>query len=300
MIHTLTHEQIAAALLEGPALVMLDRVELDTDAGTAVGTKAVSMAEPFFQGHFPGAPIMPGVLQVGAMVQAASLLATQGQAVNLRLVMLERVKFRKPVMPGDIMSVDVKATGTDANGALTFEAKTLTGEDTTCSARLALAAAPVGTPTASEAPAGEPVQHLDAVAIMKIIPHRYPFLLVDAAEVYEGMMLGHKNISGGEALLVGSKCMSFFEYLQVEAAAQTACADALSKPESQGKLGYFMSIDKAEFFRQALPGDRLEMQVEVNVRGRFGTGQATGRIAGETVFEATMKFALVDREQEKL
>lgn len=300
MTQTLTYEQIAAALLEGPSLVMLDRLELDTESGTATGSKAVSMAESFFQGHFPGAPIMPGVLQVGAMVQAASLLATQGQTVSLRLVVLERVKFRKPVMPGDMMGVEVKATGTDANGALTFEGKTTTGEDTTCSARFALAAAPVGTPVESTLPTGEPLRHLDTVAIMKIIPHRYPFLLVDAAEVYEGMILGHKNVSGGEALLAGAKCMSFFEYLQVEAAAQTACAEALSLPESQGKLGYFMSIDKAEFFRQARPGDRLEMQVEVNLRGRFGTGQATGRIAGETVFEATMKFALVDREQAKI
>jgi 3-hydroxyacyl-[acyl-carrier-protein] dehydratase len=297
MAQTLAYESIAAALLEGPPLVMLDRIELDKEAGTAIGTKAVTMAESFFQGHFPGAPIMPGVLQVAAMVQAASLLASEGQAVNMRLVLLERVKFRKPVLPGDMLSVEVNATG-NVGDALTFEGKTLVGGDTTCSARFALAAAPVSSPSLTAIALAEPVRHLDTVAIMKIIPHRYPFLLVDAADVYEGAIVGHKNVSGGESLLAGAKKPSFFEYLQVEAAAQTACADALSLPETQGKLGYFMSIDKAEFFRQVVPGERMDMQAEFTLRGRFGTGQAVVRVGDEVVFEATMKFALVDREQE--
>jgi 3-hydroxyacyl-[acyl-carrier-protein] dehydratase len=300
MPQTLCYEQIAAALLEGPPLVMLDRLELDAEAGSATGTKAVSMAEPFFQGHFPGAPIMPGVLQVGAMVQAASLLASKGESVNVRLVLLERVKFRKPVMPGDVLTVEVTAGDAAEGGARRFEGKTICGGDTTCSARFALAAEPVGTPAEGTVPEGEPKETLDTMGIAKIIPHRPPFLLVDAADVHDGWMMGYKNVSGGDALLVGAKCASFFEYLMVEAAAQTACAEALSAPESQGKLGYFMSIDKAEFFRQASPGDRLEMQVAMNMRGRFGTAEATGRVAGEVVFQAAMKFALVDREREEV
>ena len=67
------HQSLDDYLSEGPALTMLDRLELDISAGTASGVKAVSMGEPFYQGHFPGAPIMPGVLQVAAMVQAASI-----------------------------------------------------------------------------------------------------------------------------------------------------------------------------------------------------------------------------------
>lgn len=297
MPQTLTYAQIAAALLEGPPLVMLDRLEVDAAAGTAVGCKAVTMADSFFQGHFPGAPIMPGVLQVAAMVQAGSLLASEGGPVTLRLVLLERVKFRKPVLPGDMLRVEVKATGGEG-GALTFEGKTLVGDDTTCSARFALAAAPVASPSATALVLAEPLRHLDTVAIMKIIPHRYPFLLVDSADAYEGALVGHKNVSGGESLLQGAKCASFFEYLQVEAAAQTACADALALPETQGKLGFFMSIDKAEFFRQVAAGERMDMQAEFSLRGRFGTGQAIARVGTEVVFEATMKFALVDREQQ--
>jgi 3-hydroxyacyl-[acyl-carrier-protein] dehydratase len=300
MPQTLSYEQIAAALLEGSPLVMLDRLELDAEAGIATGTKAVSMAEPFFQGHFPGAPIMPGVLQVGAMVQAASLLASEGEEVSVRLVAMERVKFRKPVMPGDVMTVEVTAVPAAEDGSLRFEGKTLCGGDTTCSARFGLAPAPVGTASDVAVPDEEAQETLDTMAIMKVIPHRFPFLLVDAADAYDGWMMGHKNVSGGDALLAGAKCSSLFEYLMVEAAAQTACVEALSLPESQGKLGYFMSIDKAEFFRQAKPGDRLEMQVAMNMRGRFGVAEATGRVAGETVFQAAMKFALVDREQEQV
>jgi len=296
MVQTLSYEQIVCALLEGPPLVMLDRLEIDPTTGTATGTKAVSIGEPFFEGHFPGTPIMPGVLQVAAMVQAASLLASEGGPVKLRLVSLARTKFRKPVSPGDMLQIEVKATGVEESGALGFEGKTLLDGAAACSATFALADHAVCEPPACVLPEGEMVEHLDTLGVMKVIPHRFPFLLLDGTKRYGALAVGYKNISGGDALLVGAKDTSFFEYLQVEAAAQAACVEALSLPESQGKLGFFMSIDKAEFFRQIGPGDRLEMLVDFKLRGRFGAGEATGQVAGETVFHATMKFVLVPRE----
>lgn len=297
MPHTFSYDSIAAALPEGPPLVMLDRLELDVVSGTATGLKAVSMAEPFFQGHFPGTPIMPGVLQVAAMVQAASLLASEGGSPSLRLVRLERVKFRKPVLPGDVLRIEVQSVGVEGC-ARTFTGKALVGGDATCTAQFALGTEQDAVPGDLAPPGGEPLRHLDVGAIMAIIPHRYPFLLVDAADTYEGAIVGYKNVSGADYLLAGAKEANFFEYLQVEAAAQTACAAALSLPEAQGKLGFFMSIDNAEFHRRVVPGDRLSMQAVFNLRGRFGSGQAIGRVDGETAFEANMKFVLVDREQE--
>jgi len=295
MAQTLSYEQIVCALLEGPPLVMLDALEIDPTAGTANGTKAVSIGEPFFQGHFPGTPIMPGVLQVAAMVQAASLLASEGGPVKVRLVSLERTKFRKPVSPGDVVQIEVKATGAEDSGALGFEGKTLLDGATACSARFSLADHAVCEPPACVMPEGDVREHVDTLGVMKIIPHRFPFLLLDGTNRYDGVAVGYKNISGGDALLVGAKHGSFFEYLQVEAAAQAACVEALSLPEAQGKLGFFMSIDKAEFFRQVGPGDRLEILVDFILRGRFGSGEATGQVAGKTVCHATMKFVLVPR-----
>jgi 3-hydroxyacyl-[acyl-carrier-protein] dehydratase len=91
--------------------LLLDRiVEIGSDE--VVGIKNVTINEPFFQGHFPGHPIMPGVLIVEAMAQAGGLLAytllpqTQGQAVYF--MGMDKVKFRRPVRPGDQLVLKIK------------------------------------------------------------------------------------------------------------------------------------------------------------------------------------------------
>lgn len=90
--------------------LMVDKIiELEPNA-KAVGIKNVTINEPFFQGHFPGNPIMPGVLIVEAMAQVAGVLAfnsgIQGEAVYF--MSIEKAKFRKPVVPGDQLRMEVK------------------------------------------------------------------------------------------------------------------------------------------------------------------------------------------------
>ena len=97
--------------------LMVDRItELDKNE-RAVGIKNVTINEPFFQGHFPGNPIMPGVLIVEAMAQIAGVLAfgsgVQGNAVFF--MSIEKAKFRKPVVPGDQLRMEVKVTQTRGN-----------------------------------------------------------------------------------------------------------------------------------------------------------------------------------------
>ncbi len=90
--------------------LLLDRVtELDDEK--VVGIKNVTINEPFFQGHFPGHPIMPGVLIVEAMAQAGAILAMKsigdlaGKLVYF--MALDKVKFRRPVVPGDQLRLEV-------------------------------------------------------------------------------------------------------------------------------------------------------------------------------------------------
>jgi 3-hydroxyacyl-[acyl-carrier-protein] dehydratase len=93
--------------------LMIDRViELDNDHIVAI--KNVSANEPYFAGHFPGHPIMPGVLQVEAMAQAGGVFALNIlDAVNMPVAPLvffmgiDKVKFRKPVVPGDQLRIEV-------------------------------------------------------------------------------------------------------------------------------------------------------------------------------------------------
>ena len=102
-----------AALPHRYPMLLVDRVEsLDPDKGI-VAIKAVSINEPFFQGHFPGRPIMPGVLQVEALAQAAGVLAVEslGLAGSGKLVYfmaIDGVKFRKPVEPGVLLRLEVE------------------------------------------------------------------------------------------------------------------------------------------------------------------------------------------------
>lgn len=93
--------------------LMVDRV-IDVVLGeSAIGIKNVSMNEPFFQGHFPGKPVMPGVLIVEAMAQTAGILvvSTLGKEMEGKLVYFMSVddaRFRRPVTPGDQLMVHVK------------------------------------------------------------------------------------------------------------------------------------------------------------------------------------------------
>ena len=92
--------------------LMVDRI-VSFEGNKCVGIKAVTINEPFFQGHFPGHPVMPGVLQVEAMAQVASIgsLLQQGEGANSRVgyfMSLDNVKFRKPVLPGDTLFIQVE------------------------------------------------------------------------------------------------------------------------------------------------------------------------------------------------
>jgi UDP-3-O-[3-hydroxymyristoyl] N-acetylglucosamine deacetylase/3-hydroxyacyl-[acyl-carrier-protein] dehydratase len=91
--------------------LMVDRVLAFEGTTKAVGQKAVTVNEPFFPGHFPGHPVMPGVLQVEAMAQMASLMLSRstGEAGRIGYFMsADKVKFRKPVLPGDTLIIEVE------------------------------------------------------------------------------------------------------------------------------------------------------------------------------------------------
>jgi 3-hydroxyacyl-[acyl-carrier-protein] dehydratase len=92
--------------------LFVDRV-LDVEPGKKItAIKNVSMDEPFFQGHFPGRPIMPGVLMVEAMAQAGGILVSKSTPTDDNMVYfmsIEKAKFRKPVVPGDQLVLEVEA-----------------------------------------------------------------------------------------------------------------------------------------------------------------------------------------------
>ncbi len=107
----LSPQQVLAALPHRFPFLLVDRVD-SVSADKIVAIKNVSFGEPFFQGHFPGVPIMPGVLIVEALAQAATILAAQTadydpQKQVVYFVSMNNVKFRKPVIPGDQIRLEV-------------------------------------------------------------------------------------------------------------------------------------------------------------------------------------------------
>lgn len=141
---------------------------------------------------------------------------------------------------------------------------------------------------------------LDIQQIQSIIPHRYPFLLVDRIlEIEEGKRaVGIKNVSANEAYFAGH----FPEYpvmpgvLIVEALAQVGAVVLLQSEENRGRLAFFAGIDNCRFKKQVKPGDQLRLEVEIlRARGAIGKGKGIAAVDGELVCETELMFALGDK-----
>ncbi|GEP43017.1 bifunctional UDP-3-O-[3-hydroxymyristoyl] N-acetylglucosamine deacetylase/3-hydroxyacyl-ACP dehydratase [Brevifollis gellanilyticus] len=147
-------------------------------------------------------------------------------------------------------------------------------------------------------PTGEAV--LDVTQVMKLLPHRYPFLLVDRIIGLEGetKCTGVKNVTINEPFFQGHfpghPVMP--GVLQLEAMAQVASIVLMKMPEHQGKIGYFMSANNVKWRKPVFPGDTLIIETEM-LKVKRSIAQATARITvnGVVVSEADLMFSVVDR-----
>ena len=133
--------------------------------------------------------------------------------------------------------------------------------------------------------------------IKEILPHRYPFLMIDRVEeVVEGESAkGYKNVTINENFFNGH----FPDYpvmpgvLILEALAQMGAICILSMEDFKGKIGFLVGADKVRWKKQVTPGDKLELEIEiVKLRGSIGIGKGKATVDGSLVCEGEIMFAI--------
>ena len=286
-------------------LLMLDQLIVDPEAMTAEGVKMVSFNEDVFNGHFPDYPVLPGMLQIAAMAQVCRILfqkCSPGDGIPT-VKSLRRVKFRTPVTPGMALRIHCAVHQKNDDGTVEFEIKNRVNNGDLASSGFITFTRRDETwftppPNLNPCPflAEPPASVFNPLDILRYIPHRHPFMLIDKAYGLEDMnsAVGYKNITGCDPLVQATRPALYPAYLQIESGAQLGCATMLSQPQFHGLIGFFMSVDDAEFFRPVLPGEQLAIKAACEPKGTFGIATGHFMVGDATVARATIKFALVN------
>lgn len=303
MSQIFSYDDIRNLLPYRKPMLFLDRIKVEED-GKAVGLKMLTMDESFFQGHFPGHPIMPGVLQVEAMFQLCHFLVGKeldpDGTQDIYLRKLSRVKFRKPVSPGDRLIVEAELLRKDETSA-EFKTTACIAAGISCQAVITVSARPKEKPTTfpsefNEFDFNETVP-MTPVKIMETIPHRFPFLYADyVTGLGENTICVVKNLSGNEPIFRGYKdgYAVLPGSIQCEFLAQCGAIKMLLQESNKGRIAYFASISEFEVFHPVFPGDQLVCDTEVPGGDcKFGRGNGTIRVDGKIVCSISLSFAIV-------
>ena len=146
---------------------------------------------------------------------------------------------------------------------------------------------------------------LDYSAIERILPHRYPFLLVDRVTEFDPdkRIVGIKNVTLNERYLSHQpgRAPVLPPTILTEAVAQVGAILILAKPENREKLIYFMGIERVRYRRPVHPGDTVIIEAHVQrLRSRMGVLKGVARVGDHVVAEGTMTFALGPRNEARV
>jgi len=137
---------------------------------------------------------------------------------------------------------------------------------------------------------------MDVNEILGILPHRYPFMLVDRIvemDVEEKYIVGYKNLTFNEPFFQGHFPSEPIMpgVMQLEAMAQVSGILLNKVSQKEGEIAYFMSIDKAKFRRKVVPGDTLRMEIKVTrMRSRMAAVEAKAYVDGDLASQAELMF----------
>ncbi len=286
-------------------ILLIDRVWQEEE-NRIYGLKNITANEQFFNGHFPEHAIFPGVLQVEATQQVATIAVKDrldpDNKYDIYLKSIANVKFRKPNEPGDRLLIDATVTEINSEEAK-IKAENRNSSGICCQMDLVLGVRERTYKVKKPDLFNQYDKHDDIFMsvedIKKYIPHRYPFLFVDYIKRQEGQMLtAIKNISYNEWLMHNySPDYSVLPgSIQAEIIAQAGAAHTLANPENHNKLAYFMTIGSGKYYHPICPGDQLQIELDLpKPRSKFGRGKGQIYVDGLLMSEGEITFALVDK-----
>ena len=303
MSKILSIDDIFNLLAQRKRLLMVDRAKV-IDKKTIVGIKNVTANEPYFTGHFPNNPIMPGILQFECMLQLANILIKNNDS-NQEFYFpqtIEKIRFKRPITPGDQITTEVKLEKSDN---VTKVSASLKVNSKVCSqGNFTIAPSPPEKFMPKSLFNNNFPKKIDndvvfnSTQINEILPHRYPFNFVDdIIYLSEDQIIGKKLISSNEGMCLQHKnCLSYLPHSYViEAVAQVACTVALVR--NRGKIALFLSVDNCKIKRFATPGDTLFFDIkELFRKTSLGRCIATVYAGDEEIMSLEIAYAIADKQ----
>lgn len=320
-ISTANIEELLAYMPHRYPFLLIDRVvKITTDSIQVI--KNTSMNEPFYQGHFPGNPIFPGVLMLETMAQAAGLLTFKSKKIEPRERLyvyagVTKARFKNLVKPGDQLIFDV-ALINERRNVVFLSATAKVGKKIVCEAELTI----IGVDEEDvrkgiqrnnnnnlELPPIEqdPISGLEITEIMKCLPHRYPCLLIDrvlSISEDKKKIQVLKSTTFNEPFYQGHfpEQPVFPGVMLLEAMAQSAGVLAYKYHNQENQppqLFVFAGVDKAKFKLIVQPGDQIIFEVEhVNQKSNIGFYTAKAIVDGDVVCTAELMSASIPLEAE--
>jgi beta-hydroxyacyl-ACP dehydratase FabZ len=308
MSQILSISEIQELLPQRYPFLMLDRVQLSDNSQELSAIKNVTTNECQFMGHFPGNPIMPGVLQVQAMMQAATIAFKKSQSLPNDPIVIEavqKIRFKNPITPGDQVLIDVTISDlTETNCTVKASCKVKGKVNSQASFTIGLINKEDLVPKSFTTeftndvitPETETVYNVNNIA--SFIPHRFPFQFIDNVIFQEDeRIIGQKLVSANEPFAQGDPNSAAFmpDCMMLEISAQLGCVKLLSEEIHKGKIGFFLSIESTEIKRRAIPGDLLTFDVSfIYFKGSMGKAKAEIYCGAEKICDMVIAFALVE------
>ena len=251
---------------------------------------------------------MPGVLQLVTVARHLALRSKlEGGEGTPWVRKIDKMSFKNPVLPGDQLIVEINLSDVTKTSAH-VKATARNGQGKVCS----MVGLTLGTlestpfeptsliPKVKDEYAEFKERQMGVNEISAKIPHRFPFQFIDNVIHMEEMrVIGEKLVSINEPYSMNYNTTTPVLPVSVltETCAQLGCVHMLAQPENANKIGLFVSIEDAEYFRPAIPGDLLTIDFKLDfLKSRMGRGNCEVYCGSELLAKLTMAFALADKE----